>query len=541
MNSFPFYSVGVSETGWTDRGHAAKWIVDVFLPTAIKHVTDPTKPILLIIDGHDSHECLEIKAAVYRNTAGYVVIVLCFPSKCTHKLQPLDVAIFNHTQTHWKARCDELIDKGVQITRYNVIPEYMKIRHRFMTKKLLEYAFAATGIHPLNPNVFTDEDYAPSQAFSITAHAPESYPDPVPSSDFAIPSDAESDSEDADYEDSESSDEESTDSEDEGDVEIADVDFYGGYGWCTTMSSDGGWDLPGVLETDCTVDVPDESDSDLSGWGSDKGEWDDGTSAEGRPALRWWSRTDVPAKLAQTPSRNRSSTPMPLVRTTRSVSRTHSEVLSTPLPALSREALEGLSHEDLVTYALKLQSRSHAFENALQQTEALRLSSDSHCTIVLRQLTDEKTRSENARQKSRRGSAKIKARVVIAPDLKDHFEREEIEAKEREREAKEKELAKSLEAAARDKRIVEAANSRIFSGSLSSYTRKEDLVGLTRALQIIDSGTNPELKERIQHHLDDHPELANNEHFAMLFNRRRARRLPPTDSNPSSLPSNHDN
>jgi hypothetical protein len=113
MNSFPFHSVGVLETGWTDRGHAASWIVDVFLPTTIKHVTDPTKPILLIIDGHDSHECLEIKATVYRNTVGYVVIVLCFPLKCTHKLQPLDVAIFNHAQTHWKAQCDKLVDKGV--------------------------------------------------------------------------------------------------------------------------------------------------------------------------------------------------------------------------------------------------------------------------------------------------------------------------------------------------------------------------------------------------------------------------------------------
>jgi hypothetical protein len=91
------------------------------------------------------------------------------------------------------------------------------------------------------------------------------------------------------------------------------------------------------------------------------------------------------------------------------------------------------------------------------------------------------------------------------------------------------------------KRIVEAANSQIFGGSLSSYTRKEDLVGLARALQIIDSGTNPELKERIQQHLDDHPELANNEHFATLFNRRRTRRLPPAASNPSSLQLVHEN
>ena len=69
-------------------------------------------------------------------------------------------------------------------------------------------------------------------------------------------------------------------------------------------------------------------------------------------------------------------------------------------------------------------------------------------------------------------------RVVISTDLMGHFEQEE----------KEKELAKSLEAAACDKRIVEAANSRIISDSLSSYTCKEDLVGLARTLQIIDFG-----------------------------------------------------
>jgi hypothetical protein len=160
---------------------------------------------------------------------------------------------------------------------------------------------------------------------------------------------------------------------------------------------------------------------------------------------------------------------------------------------------------------------------------------------VLRQLTKEKTGSENVRQKTTHGSAKIKAHVVIAPDLQEHFKWEEIEAKEWEWEAKEKELAKSLEAAAHDKCIVEAANSRIFGGSLSSYTCKENLVGLARALQIIDLGTNPELKEQIQHHIDDHLELANNERFATLFNRRRTRCLPPTASNPSSLPLNHDN
>ena len=184
-------SVGFSESGWTDREQAAQWISNVFIPCARSKVVDITKPIILTIDGHDSHECLDIKHAVYESQGDATVIVFAFPSKCTHKVQPLDVGIFNHTQQAWKKICDDLVARNKPMTRYTVIPEYMRMQRGFLTSHLIKNSLKATGISPLNPNIFTDEDFAPSQTFSTSAHVPESYPPDIPSSDPAIPSDGE--------------------------------------------------------------------------------------------------------------------------------------------------------------------------------------------------------------------------------------------------------------------------------------------------------------------------------------------------------------
>jgi hypothetical protein len=46
--------------------------------------------ILLLLDGHNSYEL----DAFHKATFEHNIIVAVFPSKCTHKLQPLDVIIF---------------------------------------------------------------------------------------------------------------------------------------------------------------------------------------------------------------------------------------------------------------------------------------------------------------------------------------------------------------------------------------------------------------------------------------------------------------
>jgi hypothetical protein len=148
------------------------------------------------MDGHSSHESVWLKRTAYGVT-DCTVIILCFPSKCTHKMQPLDVVVFNPVQREWKSHCDRLATKGWRLNRYTVIPEYMKVRKKKVTAEVIKNAFSATGIYPINWEVFSAEDFAPSETTSGRALVGPSYPAEVPSSDPAIPTDIE----DSDYED----------------------------------------------------------------------------------------------------------------------------------------------------------------------------------------------------------------------------------------------------------------------------------------------------------------------------------------------------
>ncbi|KAJ6595136.1 hypothetical protein DFH09DRAFT_974295 [Mycena vulgaris] len=69
-----------------------------------------------------------------------------------------------------------MADIGLQVTKDNVIAVYLEVREKAFTKVNILSALRKTGIRPLNPNVFTEEDYAPSWATSNQTHLPDTYP-----------------------------------------------------------------------------------------------------------------------------------------------------------------------------------------------------------------------------------------------------------------------------------------------------------------------------------------------------------------------------
>ena len=95
--SFPNLSneiaaIATSPNGWTDNEIGTAWFLKTFILFANSHkVTDA--PVVLLLDGHNSHELDAFCEAVFQHN----IIIITFPSKCTHKLQPLDVVIFAHT------------------------------------------------------------------------------------------------------------------------------------------------------------------------------------------------------------------------------------------------------------------------------------------------------------------------------------------------------------------------------------------------------------------------------------------------------------
>ena len=71
------------------------------------------------------------------------------------------------------------------MNRLTVIPAYIQSTRDVMTKELIKKAFEKTGLHPVNRQIFAEEDFAPSKASSTVAHVPSSFPADFPSSDPA--------------------------------------------------------------------------------------------------------------------------------------------------------------------------------------------------------------------------------------------------------------------------------------------------------------------------------------------------------------------
>jgi hypothetical protein len=203
-------SIYFSESGWTDTYNCERWIDEVFIPYAKKQRVDPDKPILLAMDGHDTHEKPQIQRVIYKqlDDENLEIIILCFPSKTTHKCQPLDVVVFASVERGWQEVCDICVKEGKPINCFTLIPEYIRGTRGAMTKELIMKAFERTGLYPVNRTVFQPEDFAPSKASSSIAHVPDSFPDHVPSSDPIEPSDDDYNLSDNDSSSSDSEDEE---------------------------------------------------------------------------------------------------------------------------------------------------------------------------------------------------------------------------------------------------------------------------------------------------------------------------------------------
>ena len=84
-----------SDSGWINEELYVKWFK--FFLTKIP----PTRPVLLIEDGHSSHISIDV-IKLARNNG---VHLLCLPAHTTHMLQPLDVGMFKSLKSNYLTAC----------------------------------------------------------------------------------------------------------------------------------------------------------------------------------------------------------------------------------------------------------------------------------------------------------------------------------------------------------------------------------------------------------------------------------------------------
>ncbi|KIM43930.1 hypothetical protein M413DRAFT_68191, partial [Hebeloma cylindrosporum] len=131
----------MSENGWTDDFLCSEWFTHSFIPQATAR-NSSKKPILLVYDGHGSHDTLKIIDLAI----SHGIILFCLPPHTMHMLQPLDVGVFGPFSRAWADRCDEITDDtGEEMPREDFVKEYMAVRSATFKPTTIKQAFRKSG------------------------------------------------------------------------------------------------------------------------------------------------------------------------------------------------------------------------------------------------------------------------------------------------------------------------------------------------------------------------------------------------------------
>ena len=162
MDDSPNGSIAFAqENGWTSSEIFLKWL---------KHFVNHIKPskeekVVLLVDGHSSHKSLE--AQIYAKDNG--IVLFCFPPHTTHRLQPLDVSFFGPLTTYYNQELNSWLKThpGRVVTQFQIAKIFRIAYSKSATIQNAEHGFAATGIFPLNPEIFPEHLYSPAEVTNV--------------------------------------------------------------------------------------------------------------------------------------------------------------------------------------------------------------------------------------------------------------------------------------------------------------------------------------------------------------------------------------
>ena len=144
-----------SETGWINKDHYLDWF-QFFLQNV-----PPTRPVLLLQDGHSSHISIELIELARQND----VHLLCFTAHTTHILQPLDVGVFKSFKANFSKACHKYISHPGRVITCVIAALVAEAWPVSLTPVNIMGGFKKCGIYPINPGEVSDQQLAPSKAF----------------------------------------------------------------------------------------------------------------------------------------------------------------------------------------------------------------------------------------------------------------------------------------------------------------------------------------------------------------------------------------
>jgi hypothetical protein len=152
------------ENGYTDSYISLQWLKLVFDPQTVERANQ--KPRVLICDGFETHETLEILEFCFQNN-----IILCrLPSHISHKLQPCDILVFGLLKAAYRDQVERL-ERGYvgTIGKEHFTYLYGPARDQALTSRNIRAGWTKAGLFPFNPDkVFCD---IPSLLITLTIPA----------------------------------------------------------------------------------------------------------------------------------------------------------------------------------------------------------------------------------------------------------------------------------------------------------------------------------------------------------------------------------
>jgi hypothetical protein len=135
----------VSSNGWSNNAIGLMWLKTVFQRYTIP--ARATQKRLLIVDGHSSH----VNMAFVDWADEHGIILLILPPHTTHRLQPLDVGLFQPLSTYYSWELDRMMNESgghVSMSKSFFWPMFKRAWDKAFTESNIQSAFKKAGIWP---------------------------------------------------------------------------------------------------------------------------------------------------------------------------------------------------------------------------------------------------------------------------------------------------------------------------------------------------------------------------------------------------------
>ncbi|XP_063594808.1 uncharacterized protein LOC134771775 [Penaeus indicus] len=158
LNGAPSGAIGrASRSGWMNEE-----LFSEYMHHFIQHTRcTKERKVLLVLDNVESH--ITITSIDLARENG--VVLLTLPPHTSHRLQPLDRAVYGPFKKAYNIAMDGWIRShpGRTVTIYDIPTIVAEAQLQAITPRNIKAGFAATGIYPFNRGIFTDADFAAAE------------------------------------------------------------------------------------------------------------------------------------------------------------------------------------------------------------------------------------------------------------------------------------------------------------------------------------------------------------------------------------------